>query len=55
MSKKINHTISNLTKLQKDILLSIEEGDDNCFLAHERTKTSLLDKGIATYTSGFGF
>ena len=44
-----------LTKTQKSAIKKATEGSDYCIIAHKRTMKTLVDKGMAEYTEGFGY
>ncbi len=45
----------SLTNKQKDTIKSAMIQRDYCAIAHGNTMNSLVDKGIAEWTSGFGY
>lgn len=45
----------DLTELQKSAILSTTKERDYCIRANYRTMKSLVNKGLAVYTSGFGY
>lgn len=44
-----------LTKVQKEAILRASDKNDFTFRSNPRTSKALDDKGIAKYTSGFGY
>jgi len=44
-----------LTKIQIKTILSAMDQRDYCAIAHSNTMNSLVNKGIAKWTSGFGW
>ena len=44
-----------LTKFQKNTVLNANEEADYCVIAHKRVMQCLVDKGVAEYSSGFGY
>ena len=44
-----------ITTTQKEVIKNATKENDFCVLAHKRTMNSLVEKGLARYSSGFGF
>jgi hypothetical protein len=44
-----------LTKNQQEAIVGATEKNDFCLISNHRTMNSLIDKGLALPTSGFGY
>lgn len=44
-----------LTKIEKQTILSATKDRDYCTMAHGKTVNSLVEKKLANWTSGFGY
>lgn len=45
----------NLTKTQQLALIKATPENDYCYMCHQKTMKALVDRNLATYSSGFGF
>ncbi len=47
--------MKELTDIQKKTIIDAMVQSDYCVIAHGKTMNSLVNKGIANFTSGFGY